>query len=139
MKQTIGKGLAFLLGVVLAVTAIFLIAAAPAKDEPSIESPIPVYPTNANGESYGIAADNHEYDPDLIAAIGEDGVEGYFRYNEAHPEDPPKTPEEALAWQEAYQAKGGFHYIDLYDKEGNIIGKMRIESDLENFSEITVR
>jgi len=126
MKKTTGRVAAFLLGIALAITAIVLIAAAPAKDAPGIEGPVPVYPTNAKGESYGIAADYHVYDPDLIAAYGEDGVQGYFRYSEAHPEDPPKSPEEALAWQEAYRAQGGFHYVNLYDKEGEVIGRMRI-------------
>ena len=39
------------------------------------------YPTNANGETYGSYLDRHKYGyaPDLIAALGDDGTEGYIR------------------------------------------------------------
>ena len=113
----------------LALTACGTAAEPPGKSQveepPYVMGPVPVYPTNAKGESYGIAANNFVYDPDLIAAIGEDGVEGYIREKEANPFE-PKSPEEALRWQEEYRAQGGFHYINLYDKEGNVIGKFKV-------------
>lgn len=39
------------------------------------------YPINANGETYGSYLDRHKYGyaPDLIAALGDDGTEGYIR------------------------------------------------------------
>jgi len=100
----------------------------------------PVYHTNIHGETYGtgpvltledypdgrIPPMSPEDYPDLLAAIGEGGIEGYIRYSEAHPDDPPKSPEEALAWQETYQAQGGFHYVNLYDKDGEVIGRFRV-------------
>ncbi|MCL2298554.1 MAG: hypothetical protein FWC27_00200 [Firmicutes bacterium] len=78
----------------------------------------PVYPTNIHGETYGVAPSSltrlfslEDY-PDLIAATGEGGIDGYIRQSEADPFD-PKSPEEALKWQEEYQAQGGFHYCNL--------------------------
>jgi len=141
VRKTIGKSIAFILGFTVAITAVFLMAASNGKDEPGKTGPVPVYPTNAKGETYGIAADHFEDDPDLIAAINEDGVEGYYRYDEAHPNDPPKSPEEALSRQAEYKAQGGFHYVNLYDKEGEVIGKFRIgraKGETEDFGyEIT--
>jgi hypothetical protein len=114
----------FLLGIAIAISVIFVVAAS-SSDVPA-DRVEPVFSINGNGETYGSITDlePEEY-PDLVAAIGVNGVEGYFRMNEAHPED-PKTPEEALAWQEELQANGGFYFCPLYDREGNVIGEMQI-------------
>jgi hypothetical protein len=119
----------FSIGIVVAGLLVFMVAASSpmtTSDTPS-DGIKPVFETNENGETYGSIAgiNNIEEYPDLIAAVGVDGVEGYFRINEAHPED-PKTPEEALQWQEELKAAGGFYFCNLYDKDGNVIGKMQI-------------
>ena len=46
------------------------------------------YPTNAKGETYGSYLDRNTVGqaPDLIAAMGENGVKGYIRLNDIAPE-----------------------------------------------------
>jgi len=138
-KRTILVFAILLLCVTLAVTAAGIGPGLMAAAQNDGSGKKPVYPTNIHGETYGIAPVLTPEDypdgrippispgdyPDLIAAIGEDGIEGYIRQSEADPFE-PKSPEEALAWQEAYQAQGGFHYVNLYDKDGEVIGRFRV-------------
>ena len=53
------------------------------------------YPTNANGETYGSYFDRHKYGyaPDLIAALGDDGTEGYIRRELAKSVNLRNTPQ----------------------------------------------
>lgn len=64
------------------------------------------YPVNSHGETYGstMLADVIGYEPDLISAIGVDGVEGYIRYSDVR--------------------AGAYHapVISLYNQEGIVIG-----------------
>ena len=114
-----------LAGIAVVFCVVFLVAAHPPQSTPDTGMK-PAFPTNINGETYGSAANVAPYGyPDLVAAVGVDGVEGYIRMSEAHPED-PKTPEEAGQWQKELEAKGGFYFCPLYDKEGAVIGKMQI-------------
>ncbi|WMM26057.1 hypothetical protein RBU61_05110 [Tissierella sp. MB52-C2] len=71
-----------------------------------------IFPVNENGETYG---ENIFEDalPDLIAAIGDDGTEGYVREGDLRGEN-FKTPEEAL--QHIPKTK-----ILLYEKDGKTI------------------
>lgn len=67
------------------------------------------FPVNENGETYGSAM-YAELDavPDLVLARGDNGVEGYLRAVECAfllDPNPPKSPEEAIARQEAEQGK----------------------------------
>jgi len=123
MKKSLIAPLAFVLGIIVAASIIIVSVAAPSTTPEGIK---PVFPTNTHGETYGSVMELTNLDeyPDLIAAVGEDGIEGYIRQSEADPFE-PKNPEEALAWQEEYMAQGGFHYCNLYDKEGEVIGKFR--------------
>ena len=68
---------------------------------------------NQFGQTYGtiIQADQFGYEPDLIAAIGTNGEEGYIKYEDEN--IIPNSPDEALALQEKY--KNG-RYIPLYKK-----------------------
>ena len=70
---------------------------------------------NQFGQTYGtiIQADQFGYEPDLIAAIGTNGEEGYIKYEDEN--IIPNSPDEALALQEKY--KNG-RYIPLYKKDG---------------------
>lgn len=83
------------------------------------------YPKNELGETYGksIDAKVNEIEPDLISAVGEDGIKGYVRQTELEGEV-PKNPEEALA-KEAKTDR----YINLYKSDGKtIIGKFKVEA-----------
>lgn len=81
------------------------------------------YSRNANGETYGygIQAESIGCEPDLIAATGVDGTNGYVRGSDL--EGPiPTSPEEALAMQ---SSEG--RYIPLYESDGEkVIGEFYI-------------
>lgn len=94
------------------------------------------YPINDNGQTYGSAALAQNYDerPDLIAAVGCDGQEGYI-YKTDLESGIPKTPAEALAQQQQYEAMAiasegervVVRSIPLYDADGKtVIGKYEI-------------
>ncbi|GBG07209.1 hypothetical protein PAT3040_01757 [Paenibacillus agaridevorans] len=78
------------------------------------------YPENENGQTYGSDADatSPETRPDLIRAIGEDGIEGYVLKKDLDGEL-PKTPEEAIAKQNS-RSPGG-RDIPLYDVDGETV------------------
>lgn len=77
------------------------------------------YPTNARGETYGSYLDRNTVGqaPDLIAAIGENGVKGYIRLNDIAPE--LFTLEEIRQYQAQVDANP---IIPLYDLDGKVIG-----------------
>lgn len=81
------------------------------------------YARNANGETYGYAiqAESIGYEPELIAATGTDGTDGYVRGSDL--EGPvPASPEEALTMQ---SSEG--RYIPLYESDGEtVIGEFYI-------------
>ncbi|MFS0728350.1 peptidase M56 BlaR1 [Paenibacillus sp. 1P07SE] len=88
---------------------------------------MPNYPVNANGQTYGSAADapSRDAEPDLIGAYGVDGTLGYVKKEDLN-EELPKTPEEALAIQES-KALAGEQSIPLYDVDGEtVIGEFII-------------
>ena len=78
------------------------------------------YPINANGETYGSYLDRHKYGyaPDLIAALGDDGTEGYIRREDFAPELGGSL-EELRQYQAHVDANPA---IPLYDLDGNVIG-----------------
>lgn len=78
------------------------------------------FPKNVRGETYGTAlmAEVVGEMPDLQAAIGTDGQEGYVRTCDlSHPKF--ETPQDALEWQ---KTQPDSYYIPLYDFQGNEIG-----------------
>lgn len=77
------------------------------------------YPTNANGETYGSYLDRNTVGraPDLIAAVGANGAEGYLRLNDIAPE--LSTLEEIRQYQAQVDADPT---IPLYDLDGKVIG-----------------
>jgi hypothetical protein len=97
------------------------------------------YLTNKNGLKYGSARDaiSVETEPDLISAVGVDGVEGYV-YAKDLREEMPKTPAEAVAKTEAIKEKLAkakpneaivIRTIPLYDVDGTtIIGSFEIKN-----------
>ncbi len=95
------------------------------KDKQVIEV-TPSFPMNENGQTYGssLYCTSPETIPDLIQAMGIDGTEGYVLKNDLNGEE-PKTPEEALAMQNAFPAEG--RIIPLYAADGKkVIGEFRI-------------
>ena len=78
------------------------------------------------GETYGNVYMVNELgrEPDLQAAVGEDGIEGYIRNDEI---ETPKfdTIEEQLAYQ---KSQPPFWFIPLYDFQGNEIGQFRVSN-----------
>lgn len=93
------------------------------------------YPVNSSGQTYGIDWHGDNYDenaPDLVAAVGENDVEGYVKRTELQDEgDFVSSPQEALAYMEEKEAlkQSGVEYraINLYDLEGkNVIGEFRV-------------
>ncbi|EGW38523.1 hypothetical protein [Desulfosporosinus sp. OT] len=88
---------------------------------PYSDKKAPVYPKNANGQTYGSGLDAISIDtmPDLISAVGADGTSGYVR-----PVDliPPlaKTRDEALA-QQSNRKVGEIRKIPLYAKDGKTV------------------
>lgn len=81
------------------------------------------YEKNANGETYGYAIQSETigYEPDLIAATGTNGEDGYVRGTDL--DGPvPSSPEEAIAMQ----SPNG-RYIPLYESDGKtVIGEFYI-------------
>lgn len=84
------------------------------------------YPVNQNGETYGndLMAQDLGYEPDLIAATGTGGQDGYVREEDLQGPD-VTTPEEAVAYMENLKALPPSCTIPLYDQEGNVIGEFR--------------
>nr|WP_302597534.1 hypothetical protein [uncultured Cellulosilyticum sp.] len=81
------------------------------------------YQVNENGETYGTNNPELGYEPDLMAAIGENGVYGYVRSEDLAGID-FKTPEEAIEWQ---NSRPGVREIPVYDQEGEeVIDTFRI-------------
>lgn len=81
--------------------------------------PVTSYPTNAKGETYGSYLDEDTVGqaPDLIAAMGENDVEGYIRLNDIAPE--LRSYEEVRQYQAQVDANP---VIPLYDLDGKVIG-----------------
>ncbi|WP_281884058.1 hypothetical protein [Agromyces rhizosphaerae] len=94
--------------------------------------PAPEYPRNANGQTYGSAADAPApgAEPDLILVMATNGIEGYVQkaeLDDANGSAAAETftsPEQALAWQEANSHD---RYVPVYDRDGErVIGEFLI-------------
>lgn len=86
---------------------------------------------NDNGETYGTYIDkgDGEYEePDLMAVIGVNDVEGYVKKVDLYDEEnQPNNPEEAIAYMEERE-KEGPRLIPVYEKDGKtVIGEYRID------------
>ncbi|MEC0231982.1 hypothetical protein [Paenibacillus alba] len=78
------------------------------------------YPKNKNGQTYDSSADatSPETEPELIRAIGVDGIAGYVLKKDLDGEL-PKSPEEAIAIQNSRSPDG--RDIPLYDVDGETV------------------
>lgn len=83
------------------------------------------YSVNANNETYGlgILAETLGIEPDLIAAVGRDGTEGYVRSEDLSPT--PSNPKEAVVMAELAQTD---RCIPLYNLDGEVIGEFMLNA-----------
>lgn len=89
------------------------------------------FKTNDDGETYGTYIDKGDgewEEPDLMAVIGVNDVEGYVKKVDLYDEEnQPNNPEEAIAYMEKRE-KEGPRLIPVYEKDGKtIIGEYRID------------
>ncbi|RGX07891.1 hypothetical protein [Paraclostridium sordellii] len=89
------------------------------------------FKTNDNGETYGTYIDKGDgewEEPDLMAVIGVNDVEGYVKKVDLYDEEnQPNNPEEAIAYMEKRE-KEGPRLIPVYEKDGKtVIGEYRID------------
>lgn len=93
----------------------------------SEHAPVPSYPTNKAGLTYGSAAHaiSPETEPDLILVETEDGQTGYVYKTEldaAHGPGDDATPEEVLAWQNGEGRND--QVVRVFDVEGeSVVGE----------------
>ncbi len=82
------------------------------------------YPTNEKGESYGsiLLADVVGAYPDLIAAVGVNGIKGYIRFEEVHP-----TFNSEADIKEYELALESDNTVPLYDSQGKVIGVFELD------------
>lgn len=125
----------FVLGLIISVTAGVAFAVSGYTNRSQEQAP--KYQVNEYGQTYGsgVYAVSVETEPDLIAAVGIDGTEGYV-YAKDLQEDMPKTPEEAVARTQALKKvqslkKSGeptvIKIIPLYEADGKtVIGEFAI-------------
>lgn len=83
------------------------------------------YAVNAAGQTYGSAmlADVIGYEPELIAAVGDNGVSGYVRSNELSPE--MKNPKQADEYMKNLQDRRA---IPVYDLNGKVVDSFTMKS-----------
>ena len=94
------------------------------------------YPTTASGETYGseLLANQVGEIPDLISAIGVNGIEGYVRANELYPEI--NTREEAREHMEwMLQNTAGYREIPVYDLNGSIVDQFHVTTTVDEVSD----
>ncbi len=89
------------------------------------------FETNDNGETYGTYIDKGDgewQEPDLMAVVGLNDVEGYVRKVDLYDEkNQPNNPEEAIAYMKKRE-KEGPRIIHVYEKDGKtVIGEYRID------------
>lgn len=77
------------------------------------------YPVNNSGETYGsvLLADFVGEDPDLLAAVNQDGISGYIRNDD--------------------DTNAATNSIPLYDQEGNVIGSFQLVENEEISADAT--
>lgn len=115
------------LGGVAAVATQDVFIPSEARVDKNVGRPAPDYPRNSAGLTYGSAAKavSPETEPDLISAVGDDGVSGYVYAADLDYQPDFKSPQEAVEWQ---NANAGKHVkINLYEVDGKTkIGQFTI-------------
>lgn len=96
------------------------------------------WPRNSLGESYGPSClqEITGTKPDLVAAVGTDGIYGYIRERDTwHSKFDIHSPEEAEVYMAFINALGAYD-IPLYDAEGAVIGQFRISGGVPKPEEL---
>lgn len=110
-----------------------------------VEHNYPDYSINASGQTYGIGEANYVEDlPDLMAAIGDNGKEGYIYTSELL--KTPSCPEEAVAQQKAKEkalADGTYvpEVLNVYESDGvtvidTLTETVTTKEDIEMFHQL---
>lgn len=110
------------------------------EDINSSQSTVEGIQVNSSGETFGsmLFVTNYEDRPDLIAAVGVDGVEGYIRKSDFDGEM-PSSPEEAVKLMHSPEYLYTARVVPLYDSEGKkVIGKFRIDPPRDEDTEVFV-
>ena len=121
MKKNIRK---LVLALLTAALLVSLAGVAFAADTGLLQS----FAKNARGETYGnnLQAQVLGYEADLIAARGEDGVEGYVRWSDLYDDGGVSSPKEAAVYMANYESLFP-RYIPLYLEDGvTVIGRFKI-------------
>lgn len=89
------------------------------------------FETNDNGQTYGTYIHNGDgnlKEPDLIAVVGVNNVEGYVKKSDLYNmKNQPQNPEQAQAYMETIE-KNGSRIIPVYKKDGKtIIGEYKVD------------
>lgn len=89
------------------------------------------FETNENGETYGTYIDKGDdkwEEPDLMAVVGLNNVEGYVRKVDLYDEEnQPNNPQEAIEYMKKKE-KEGPRIIPVYKKDGKtVIGEYRMD------------
>ena len=97
-----------------------------------VQHTITHYSINVNGQTYGTGNETEYIEdlPDLVAAIGDHGKEGYVYTKELL--ESPSTPEEAVKYQKALE-KGEYtpKVLNVYKSDGiTIIDTLKLDNDL---------
>jgi len=111
----------FYICLVLILTPAFILSTiAAAKAQEPIYETLPVYQVNENGLTYGSGASAYSFEsePDLIRAMGDDGIIGYVYAIDLRGPI-PNTPEEALAIMQMQGTK--LRSIPLYASDGQTV------------------
>ncbi len=90
----------------------------------------PRYSVNENGQTYGEGPfpAGKDQEPDLIKAIGENGVAGYIKNSDVTAS--VSSPEEAIAHQKEIE-EIGYKSIPLYESDGTtVIGEYILYSQI---------
>lgn len=85
---------------------------------------------NNTGQTYGTHIDNgigEWEEPDLIAVVGEDNIEGYVKKSDLYNDlEMPSTPEEAIEYTKKKEEQGA-RFIPVYTEDGKtVIGEYMI-------------
>lgn len=91
----------------------------------SVPEDVAEYEVNDRGETYGslMYSDIIGYEPDLITAVGDNGLSGYVRSNELNIK--VKNPKEAMEYMKNLADS---RTIPLYDIDGNIIDSFTVKN-----------
>lgn len=127
--RTLIIGVALVIGIIVGTFGFGLAIANNQYNNLSNQShiPAPVFPRNANGQTYGSDTNvtSPDQEPDLVSAVGVGGTQGYVRSVDMY-EEMPKTPQEALAHNSKLKA---VRKIPLYAVDGKtVIGVFEIHN-----------